>query len=309
MGRADQHDAETQSGMVRATCRIGRELLDAGATADAAAVRRAAGMPEVGGAAGGVPRVHPRIKFYLGTHMPNWLNRTDIPLFISARRLRTRARKVFPCAAGPWALDSGGFSELSLFGEWRTTAAQYLAEYRRWRSGIGKLEWAAQQDWMCEPMILRATGKTVEQHQELTINNFIELRSASLPGAFIPVLQGWAPDDYMRHLDMWGKRGVDLLAENLVGVGSVCRRQDTQTAHEIFSGLHGAGLRLHGFGLKIKALERYGSLLASADSMAWSYAGRRRRDPKHSHPGSCANCFDFAAEWYEKVKRCIRAKP
>jgi hypothetical protein len=48
-----------------------------------------------------------------------------------------------PRAAAGWALDSGAaFSELSLFGEWRTTPRQYVAAVRRYDDEIGKLEWA-----------------------------------------------------------------------------------------------------------------------------------------------------------------------
>jgi hypothetical protein len=57
--------------------------------------------------------------FFLGTHMPHWLGLLDIPLFVSHRRLGRL--KTLPRALGPWALDSGGFSELALFGESRST--------------------------------------------------------------------------------------------------------------------------------------------------------------------------------------------
>jgi hypothetical protein len=56
------------------------------------------------------------------------------------------------------ALDSGGFTELRLHGGWRTTAAEYVTVVRRYRDQIGCLEWAAPQDWMCEPFMLAKTG-------------------------------------------------------------------------------------------------------------------------------------------------------
>jgi hypothetical protein len=52
------------------------------------------------------------VRFWLGTHMPNWLDETATPLFVSHRRLAKRRR--LPRARGPWALDSGGFTELNL---------------------------------------------------------------------------------------------------------------------------------------------------------------------------------------------------
>lgn len=34
--------------------------------------------------------------FYLGSHQTEWAERTDVPLFLSARRLRTRRALVAP---------------------------------------------------------------------------------------------------------------------------------------------------------------------------------------------------------------------
>ena len=57
------------------------------------------------------------MKFFLGTHLPQWLGRIDVPLFVSHRMLHKR--RTFPRALGEWALDSGGFTEISMFGERR----------------------------------------------------------------------------------------------------------------------------------------------------------------------------------------------
>src|SRR5262249_17744829 len=98
----------------------------------------------------------------------------------------------------------------------------------------------------------------------------------------------------------------------LVGVGSVCRRQSTTDAGRILTALHLAGLtRLHGFGFKITGLRRYGRLLASADSMAWSYTARRQ-PPLSGCVGhlNCANCPRYAASWRTPVPdACAPARP
>jgi len=99
------------------------------------------------------------MRFYLGTHRPNWLARTNVPLFISDRQLRDRVK--LPRSAGNWALDSGGFTEISLNGRWITTAADYAARVRRYSEEIGGLDFAAVQDWMCEPVMLQRTGLTI----------------------------------------------------------------------------------------------------------------------------------------------------
>src|SRR5207237_560081 len=131
---------------------------------------------------------------YLGSHEPAWLPRLTTPLFISRRRIARR--KALPRALGRWALDSGGFTELNMHGRWETSAKQYAAEVRRWSTEIGGLDWAAAQDWMCEPFVLKKTGSTVLEHQRRTVDNYSELMSLAPDLPWCPVLQGWVPGDY-----------------------------------------------------------------------------------------------------------------
>ena len=100
--------------------------------------------------------------FYLGTHMDGWLAHVGVPLFVSHRRLARR--KTLPKARTGWALDSAAFSELSLYGGWRTTPEEYVAAVKRYDREIGQLEWAPGQDWPCESDMLARTGLSVEEH-------------------------------------------------------------------------------------------------------------------------------------------------
>lgn len=240
------------------------------------------------------------MRFYLGTHKPNWLATSDVPLFVSRRTLADRKR--LPRACVPWALDSGGFTELQMHGRWTVTAEQYAAEVRRFRDEIGNLEWAAPQDWMCEPHMLRRTGLTIEEHQRRTVENFLELRRLAPDVPWAPVLQGWTLDDYLRHVAMYEAAGVDLRAEPIVGVGSVCRRQHTKEALHIFRALHALGLRLHGFGVKTAGIAELAPYLVSADSLAWSFNARKRAPlPECSGHKNCANCWRWARRWLDHV--------
>lgn len=236
-------------------------------------------------------------KFWLGTHETAWLGRTDVGLMVSHRRLAVR--KTLPRSLGPWVLDSGGFSELSLFGEWRTTSPQYVAAVRRYAAEIGQLTWAAPQDWMCEPVMLSRTGLSVAEHQHRTIVSVLELRQRAPALPWIPVLQGWTVRDYLAHADAYAAAGIDLESEAIVGLGSVCRRQGTSLPAQIAQAL--PTLRLHGFGVKTTGLARYGGLLTSADSLAWSFRARRSPPLAGCTHGSCANCLTFALQWRERV--------
>ena len=65
--------------------------------------------------------------------------------------------------------------------------------------------------------------------------------------------------------------------------------------------------RLHGFGVKLSGLRRYGRHLTSADSLAWSYAGRRVNPCPHTGAMSCANCLPYAEAWRRHVTDTVTA--
>ena len=62
----------------------------------------------------------------------------------------------------------------------------------------------------------------------------------------------------------------------------------------------GCVLPLHGFGVKTSGLTSCGRWLTSADSMAWSFRGRRVPGCEPSHPSE-ANCMRFALAWRERI--------
>lgn len=85
-------------------------------------------------------------RFLLGTHQTGWLREAGVPLFVSDTRLRTR--RTLPRAVAPWALDSGGFTELRDHGRWTVTPHEYVDRARRYRDEVKSLIFCAPQDWM-----------------------------------------------------------------------------------------------------------------------------------------------------------------
>lgn len=235
------------------------------------------------------------MKFYLGTHRPGWVNKYPmLPLFISCRCILKRKSQL----KGDWIIDSAGFTELMKNGCYKISEDEYVeCIYNT------KPKTAFSQDWMCEDVILQKTGKTIKEHQELTCRNYISLKKKCK--IIQPVLQGWSSNDYVNHIKMYKSFNVDI--NQLFGVGTICKRNTSpEIILKILSNIKNCdnNIRLHGFGLKITSLreKRIKKLLYSADSMAWSFAGRHKKlGCDGCNLASCANCFKYAMLWRENL--------
>lgn len=230
------------------------------------------------------------LEFFVGVHQPS-----DAKQFhracISINRLRSRKSDF---AVNTWMMDSGAFTELSTYGHYRHDVGEYAKLARRW-VGCGDLRAIVAQDYMCEPWITGKTGLSVPEHQRLTVERYDALLDEDIPCHIMPVLQGFAADDYVRHLEMYGDR---LAHGSWVGVGSVCKRQGRPSVIvDLLKGIKKLrpDLRLHGFGVKKTALmnREIQKLLSTADSMAWSFAARREGRDANSWVEAARFAFDI----------------
>ncbi len=214
------------------------------------------------------------MRFFVGLHQPSDAQHTDAA-FVSVNRLKTRKSDF---EVSDWIMDSGAFTTILTHGDYPEPPAVYAAHIRRW-SKCGTLLAAVAQDYMCESHMLKITGKTIAEHQRLTIERYDGLLACDTAGVYIlPVLQGYAPADYVEHIRQYGAR---LAHGAWVGVGSVCKRNGNVGAIEavlLAIKRERPDLRLHGFGLKSTALgsRLVRELLETADSMAWSFAARKQ---------------------------------
>jgi hypothetical protein len=213
------------------------------------------------------------MRFFIGLHQPS--DAKNFPAsMVSVNRLKGR-KSAFQ--VGDWMMDSGAFTAIFKHGGYPEGVEVYAEHIRRWVTN-GNLLCAVAQDYMCEPFMVEKTGLSVSEHQRLTIERYDALLACDTAGVYImPVLQGYAPSDYVTHLEAYG----DRLAQGAwVGVGSVCKRNgDARAIDAVLCAIKAKrpDLRLHGFGLKTTAL-RSGLVrqcLNTADSMAWSFAARK----------------------------------
>lgn len=240
------------------------------------------------------------VQFFVGLHQPHQAAYFDRAC-ISVRRLWRRRKPIVRAAV---LVDSGAFTELLLHGAYRAGVKEYADALRRLHDErIVQIAAAVAQDYMCEPFILAKTGKTIAEHQRLTVDRYDQLLASDLPFHVMPVLQGFAPSDYVRHVADYGDR---LRPGMWVGVGSICKRNGApDQIVEVLAAVRSArpDLRLHGFGVKSTALLHPGvrAQIDTADSMAWSFAARRQ--------GRDANCWREAKAFAERVEAAASRAP
>lgn len=226
--------------------------------------------------------------FFVGCHQPSCARKLpativddegrvliEVGAFIARNRLKNR-KSGFP--VGKWVLDSSAFSTIFQFGGYPDEPEVYAAEIKRW-AGNGHLLAAVTQDYMCEADMLAATGMTVAEHQRLTVERYDRLAACDLGGVYLmPVLQGYAPAEYVECLRLYG----DRIGPNAwVGVGSVCKRNgDPSAIEDVLMAIRAVrpDIRWHGFGIKTTALGSglVQEILDTGDSMSWSFAARKQ---------------------------------
>jgi hypothetical protein len=251
--------------------------------------------------------------FYLGSHAPGWLRTVNVPQLLSHAVLTDyeKRSKKLPEAVTEWANDSSAPDHLKRFGAWQFSAREYVARVRRWRdSGEdgNRHTLAGTMDYLCSAEIRAATGLSVEESQRRTVESYLELSALAPEINFLPTLQGDAFGDYLSHVEMYDRAGVNLFNLDLVGVGSIAFRESTPLAAELITRLHADGLRrLHAFGMKF-GIEQVAGKVASFDSHAWSYEARKRAPLPDCEHRKCNNCLKYALKWRDRILRAA-ARP
>ncbi|MFL6284546.1 MAG: hypothetical protein ACJ74Q_15480 [Pyrinomonadaceae bacterium] len=247
--------------------------------------------------------------FYLGIAEPSWLNFLTVPAFINRRRFQKLKRK-FPRAVSRWGLDSGGYTEIEMFGEWRMSAREYIALVRFLREVVGNLDFALAMDWPVTLVTNKITRLSIKAHQARTLVSYVELvdLAPDLEAIFTPVLVGYEPHDFIEMASSYYSVGVDLEKLPRVALGGLASRQHLPEVADLVSYFARCKIPIHGLGFKKAGLSMCASKLASADSQSWSQEARlealdgtRRPTPSCAHTTHCGNCLHRAIEYRDEI--------
>ena len=255
------------------------------------------------------------MNFYIGVNQYQQLSWVKNHFFFSYQLARKRKHPWMIPDWVEWILDSGSFSELKLNGRYTFTPEEYFNTVELWQPDV-----FVNMDYMCEPDQLNKTGKTVKEHQQLSLEHQIRLTELledswmKTHTQLMGVIQGWTPKEYLEHIDLLTSHDMIL---PYMGIGSVCRRGDTQQILNVIKtvGKRLPDIKLHGFGVKTDILSYPlpHMILHSVDSQAWCMAGNYGEDahymekclhhewkrcPKHTE--DCRNCGRFMNAWLEK---------
>ena len=177
----------------------------------------------------------------------------------------------------PVALDSAGFVAASRYRGFPWGVDEYLdlAANAPWL-------WWASMDWCVEPEIAHDEDAILDPISG-TVRFDIQCPNGADRGGiadrFVPVIQGWHPEHYLRCLE----RMPFALDFPLVGIGSMCRRH-VEGEYGILHVLdvldrafNGSETRFHLFGLKSKECPaaRTHPRVASCDSQAYGVTARQ----------------------------------
>ncbi len=168
-------------------------------------------------------------------------------------------------------IDSGGFTAAKRWGKYPWSIEQY-ADFIKKTSRDVPLDFCAIMDYACEPSVDRSTYQTNVERIEATIQNEIACLTAAPDLPWLSVLQGDSLQE--RAFDLAERKRIDQLPGSYAGIGSVCGR-GVSGARQVIKFYTDSlpGVRFHGFGMHIQALDDDAvyAAIKSWDSYGWNW--------------------------------------
>lgn len=183
------------------------------------------------------------------------------------------------------AADCGGFVASRIWGDYKYSPAQYVDWLNRFPVGI--LKWAATMDYCCElPLTLGQQKAVVERQTKTTLNAWLFWQEYRGVGwAWIPTIQGWEVEDYIRHAQELKPLIEQMQAHYQaagnphfrVGIGTLCARASTRMIQNVVLAVQHElpEVKFHLWGVKLSFLRSRIHIpsIVSFDSAAWDRGG------------------------------------
>jgi hypothetical protein len=219
-------------------------------------------------------------RFYFTTHPGDYvrgrlIKGSHIMMVASAhwdnRRKRFKVDRPPADYVSSIAIDSGGFNAAKKWGEYPWTVEQYVEFIHKTSENV-KLDFCAILDYACEPSVNREIMSSNIERIDRTIENDMTCREQDNSLPWLSVMQG---DSYTeRGYDIEQRRGLGVLPEDYVGIGSVCKRKPSLAKEIIkFYADRLPGVAQHAFGIDIRALDDddVWRAIGSWDSYSWAF--------------------------------------
>lgn len=229
-----------------------------------------------------------RPRFYFTTHPRDAVRKSLLPgayvLLVASAHWDAKNNR-FKITRPPadhiagFCIDSGGFTAARKWGKYPWTYRQYV-DFIREMSRDVPVQFAAVMDYACIP----SNGKKSEiniDRIKATIQNEIALRELAPDIPWLPILQGDNFEERSEDLEL--RRALNLLPTEYAGIGSLVGRGIQAAIDTVqFYANELPGLKFHGFGIPIKALDDpvVFATTKSWDTYSWSWGRGKRNMPE-----------------------------
>lgn len=194
---------------------------------------------------------------------------------LSRTRLHPLVKKVI--------VDSGGYAFFSRWGDYPFSLNEYLdlVYYIKDKYPLFRV---ATLDYPCEPSINRRQLMFNDERIKKTVSNAVKCIEADCNLPWLPVIQGYARDEYLSCIDLYRDAGITC---DYWAIGSICSRKGNPLElRNIITSIKDQhqNNKLHAFGLGIPFLQdpQIFHAIYSSDSSAWNWgiSGPNTRDLK-----------------------------
>jgi len=115
----------------------------------------------------------------------------------------------------------------------------------------------------------------IQKTVELAVDVVSEAENRSVLNRIVPVLQGYnEPDQWLECFDLYKEHGITLSRFNYWGLGSLCMTRSVRLVSNVVSAVKNAlgdEIKLHIFGVNLRALRTVFKHIHSYDTAAWVY--------------------------------------